>query len=136
MTMLLAIEAVDSGKIKLSDTIVCSENAKKMGVIFAIGSFISSAVFGPIGIIFAIISFVYVLLIKKKFGDKSVFHLIVTCLAFVAAIVNVVCLFSFVNYQNELSEKRTIVVENKEEEVDFEISITAKILQEKEELLQ
>ena len=31
MTLLLAIEAVDSGKIKLSDTIVCSENAKKMG---------------------------------------------------------------------------------------------------------
>ena len=31
MTMLLAIEAVDSGKIKLDDKITCSENAKKMG---------------------------------------------------------------------------------------------------------
>lgn len=31
MTMLLAIESVDEGKIKLDDTIVCSENAKKMG---------------------------------------------------------------------------------------------------------
>lgn len=31
MTMLLAMEAVDSGKIKLDDKIVCSENAKKMG---------------------------------------------------------------------------------------------------------
>lgn len=31
MTMLLAMEAVDSGKIKLEDKITCSENAKKMG---------------------------------------------------------------------------------------------------------
>lgn len=31
MTMLLAMEAVDSGKIKLTDKITCSENAKKMG---------------------------------------------------------------------------------------------------------
>lgn len=31
MTMLLTMEAVDSGKIKLSDKITCSENAKKMG---------------------------------------------------------------------------------------------------------
>lgn len=31
MTMLLAIEAVDNGTISLSDKIVCSENAKKMG---------------------------------------------------------------------------------------------------------
>jgi serine-type D-Ala-D-Ala carboxypeptidase (penicillin-binding protein 5/6) len=31
MTMLLAMEAVDSGKIKLSDKVTCSENAKKMG---------------------------------------------------------------------------------------------------------
>ncbi|WP_160678797.1 D-alanyl-D-alanine carboxypeptidase family protein [Clostridium sp. C8-1-8] len=31
MTMLLAMEAVDSGKIKLSDKITASENAKKMG---------------------------------------------------------------------------------------------------------
>lgn len=31
MTMLLAMEAVDSGKIKLSDKITTSENAKKMG---------------------------------------------------------------------------------------------------------
>ncbi len=31
MTMLLTMEAVDSGKINLSDQIVCSENAKKMG---------------------------------------------------------------------------------------------------------
>ncbi|WP_024615063.1 D-alanyl-D-alanine carboxypeptidase family protein [Clostridium sp. Ade.TY] len=31
MTMLLAIEAVDTGKIKLDDKITCSENAKKMG---------------------------------------------------------------------------------------------------------
>lgn len=31
MTMLLAIEAVDSGNIKLGDKITCSENAKKMG---------------------------------------------------------------------------------------------------------
>ncbi|KEH97111.1 D-alanyl-D-alanine carboxypeptidase family protein [Clostridium massiliodielmoense] len=31
MTMLLTMEAVDSGKIKLSDTVVVSENAKKMG---------------------------------------------------------------------------------------------------------
>lgn len=31
MTMLLAMEAVDSGKIKLDDKITCSENAKKMG---------------------------------------------------------------------------------------------------------
>lgn len=31
MTMLLAIEAVDSGKIKIDDKITCSENAKKMG---------------------------------------------------------------------------------------------------------
>ncbi|MCY6959982.1 D-alanyl-D-alanine carboxypeptidase family protein [Clostridium brassicae] len=31
MTMLLAMEGVDSGKIKLSDKIVISENAKKMG---------------------------------------------------------------------------------------------------------
>ncbi len=31
MTMLIAIEAVDSGKIKLDDQIICSENAKKMG---------------------------------------------------------------------------------------------------------
>jgi serine-type D-Ala-D-Ala carboxypeptidase (penicillin-binding protein 5/6) len=31
MTMLLAMEAVDSGKIKLSDKITISENAKKMG---------------------------------------------------------------------------------------------------------
>ncbi|WP_194190402.1 D-alanyl-D-alanine carboxypeptidase family protein [Clostridium chrysemydis] len=31
MTMLLAMEAVDSGKISLSDKITCSENAKKMG---------------------------------------------------------------------------------------------------------
>ena len=31
MTMLLAIEAVDSGKITLQDKITCSENAKKMG---------------------------------------------------------------------------------------------------------
>lgn len=31
MTMLLAIEAVDNGKIKLNDKITCSENAKKMG---------------------------------------------------------------------------------------------------------
>lgn len=31
MTMLLTMEAVDSGKIKLSDNVTCSENAKKMG---------------------------------------------------------------------------------------------------------
>lgn len=31
MTMLLAMEAIDSGKISYSDKIVCSENAKKMG---------------------------------------------------------------------------------------------------------
>ncbi|SHI91403.1 D-alanyl-D-alanine carboxypeptidase (penicillin-binding protein 5/6) [Clostridium cavendishii DSM 21758] len=31
MTMLLAMESVDNGKIKLSDKITCSENAKKMG---------------------------------------------------------------------------------------------------------
>lgn len=31
MTMLLAMEAVDSGKIKLDDKITCSENAKNMG---------------------------------------------------------------------------------------------------------
>lgn len=31
MTMLLAMEAVDSGKIKLSDKVTISENAKKMG---------------------------------------------------------------------------------------------------------
>ena len=31
MTMLLAMEAIDSGKIKFSDKITCSENAKKMG---------------------------------------------------------------------------------------------------------
>lgn len=31
MTMLLAMEAVDSGQIKLDDKITCSENAKKMG---------------------------------------------------------------------------------------------------------
>ena len=31
MTMLIAMEAVDSGKITLQDKIVCSENAKKMG---------------------------------------------------------------------------------------------------------
>ena len=31
MTMLLAMEAIDSGKITLEDKIVCSENAKKMG---------------------------------------------------------------------------------------------------------
>lgn len=31
MTMLLTMEAIDSGKIKLSDTVVVSENAKKMG---------------------------------------------------------------------------------------------------------
>lgn len=31
MTMLLAMEAVDSGKITLQDKITCSENAKKMG---------------------------------------------------------------------------------------------------------
>jgi D-alanyl-D-alanine carboxypeptidase (penicillin-binding protein 5/6) len=31
MTMLLAMEAIDSGNIKFSDKITCSENAKKMG---------------------------------------------------------------------------------------------------------
>lgn len=31
MTMLLAMEAIDSGKIKLSDKVTCSENAKSMG---------------------------------------------------------------------------------------------------------
>lgn len=31
MTMLLTMEAVDSGKINLSDKVTCSENAKKMG---------------------------------------------------------------------------------------------------------
>ena len=31
MTMLLTIEAVDSGKIALDDKVTCSENAKKMG---------------------------------------------------------------------------------------------------------
>lgn len=31
MTMLLTMEAIDSGKIKLSDKVTCSENAKKMG---------------------------------------------------------------------------------------------------------
>ena len=31
MTMLLAMEAVDSGKITLQDQVTCSENAKKMG---------------------------------------------------------------------------------------------------------
>lgn len=31
MTMLLTIEAVDSGKINLDDKVTCSENAKKMG---------------------------------------------------------------------------------------------------------
>src|SRR3712207_922810 len=31
MTMLLTMEAIDSGKIKLNDTVVVSENAKKMG---------------------------------------------------------------------------------------------------------
>lgn len=31
MTMLLAMEQVDSGKIKLTDQVTCSENAKKMG---------------------------------------------------------------------------------------------------------
>ena len=31
MTMLLAMEAVDSGKISLQDKVTCSENAKKMG---------------------------------------------------------------------------------------------------------
>lgn len=31
MTMLLAMEAIDSGKISLNDKITCSENAKKMG---------------------------------------------------------------------------------------------------------
>ncbi len=31
MTMLLAMEAIDSGKISLSDKITCSENAKRMG---------------------------------------------------------------------------------------------------------
>ncbi|GAA0084991.1 D-alanyl-D-alanine carboxypeptidase family protein [Clostridium sp. CTA-7] len=31
MTMLLTMEAIDSGKISLSDKVTCSENAKKMG---------------------------------------------------------------------------------------------------------
>ncbi|RII34481.1 D-alanyl-D-alanine carboxypeptidase [Clostridium chromiireducens] len=31
MTMLLTMEAVDSGKIKIDDKVTCSENAKKMG---------------------------------------------------------------------------------------------------------
>lgn len=31
MTMLLAMEAVDSGKVSLEDKVTCSENAKKMG---------------------------------------------------------------------------------------------------------
>ena len=31
MTMLLAMEAVDSGKVTLEDKVTCSENAKKMG---------------------------------------------------------------------------------------------------------
>lgn len=31
MTMLLAMEAIDSGKISLQDKVTCSENAKKMG---------------------------------------------------------------------------------------------------------
>ena len=31
MTMLLTMEAVDSGKITLQDKVTCSENAKKMG---------------------------------------------------------------------------------------------------------
>ena len=31
MTMLLTMEAIDSGKIKLEDKVTCSENAKKMG---------------------------------------------------------------------------------------------------------
>lgn len=31
MTMLLAMEAIDSGKIKLDDKVTCSENAKNMG---------------------------------------------------------------------------------------------------------
>jgi len=31
MTMLITMEAVDSGKIKLDDKVTCSENAKKMG---------------------------------------------------------------------------------------------------------
>lgn len=115
------LENINSIETGLDHETKC-KNAKKVGIIFSIGSFISSAVFGPIGIIFAIISFIYILLIKKKFNDKSVFHLIVTCLAFVAAIVNVVCLFGFINYQNELSEKRTVIAENKEEETDFDAS--------------
>ena len=31
MTMLLTMEAIDSGKISLNDKVTCSENAKKMG---------------------------------------------------------------------------------------------------------
>jgi D-alanyl-D-alanine carboxypeptidase (penicillin-binding protein 5/6) len=31
MTMLLAMEAIDSGKVSISDKVTCSENAKKMG---------------------------------------------------------------------------------------------------------
>ena len=31
MTMLLAMEAIDSGKISLDDKVTCSENAKNMG---------------------------------------------------------------------------------------------------------
>lgn len=100
------------------------KNAINMGIIFAVSSFLSSAVFGPIGIIFAIISFVYIIVVKKKYNDKSFFHLIVACLAFVAAIVNIVCLFGYVNNQNELAEKRVKVVEKQEDDsdVDFDAS--------------
>ena len=43
------------------------KNAINMGIILAVSSFLSSAVFGPIGIIFAIISFVYIIVVKKKY---------------------------------------------------------------------
>lgn len=99
------------------------KNAINMGVIFAIGSFLSSAIFGPIGIIFTIISFVYILVVKKKYDDKSVFHLVVVCLAFIAAVVNVVCLFGYVNNQNVLAEGRVKKVEKQEDNnVDFDES--------------
>lgn len=82
------------------------DNAIKMGKVFAFGAFFSAALFAPIGIIFAFISLLYVIMVKKKYNDKGVFHLVVTCLSFVAAIVNVVCLFGYINHQEELSEAR------------------------------
>jgi hypothetical protein len=94
------------------------KNAISIAIIFAFGSFFSSAIFGPIGILFAIISFIYILLVKKKYGDRSIFHLIVVCLSFVAAIVNIVCLFGYINHQNELSEKRLVVTNENQPNIE------------------